>query len=53
MLKDNAMRELASIMRVNDFARLNLSENVLRDSSIKILALALLRNKTIVHLDVC
>ena len=38
MLKDNAMRVLASIMQVNDFARLNISENVLRDSSINILA---------------
>lgn len=53
MLKDYGMIELAKIMHVNGFARLNIRENMLRDSSIKILATALIKNKTIVHLDIC
>jgi Ran GTPase-activating protein (RanGAP) involved in mRNA processing and transport len=55
MLQDNAMHVLVSILTQNQhgIATLNLSENCLRDSGIEIIAPALGRNTSIVHLNIC
>jgi len=55
MLKEKTMIELSKIIIANDsrFAKLNLRENMLKDSGIKILADALGRNSSIIHLDIC
>lgn len=55
MLKENSMIELAKILKNHAYgiARLNLRENQIRDQGIKILAEALSKNSSIVHLDIC
>lgn len=54
MIKENGMRELCKIIQESGtIARMNLRENILRDSVMEIFAPVLENNKSICYLDVC